>query len=443
MGDGTVWNRNNNSSHVMERLGMGDAMDLVPFEVNRAGFLARTILERLKRQNLPRGARLPGMRDLAKEYGTSVTTVQGAVRMLHEHGILECRASAGVFVKFATPTPVKQVGRRQIGLITMKWRCDLGKTPVRDQADTWSGRIFKAAADRFHLAEYQTTELPLFHEDLSRPDTGLRLLDDMVGQLAAVVFVQWPGLAAQLERRGLVWASINAEHSTDSFNFVSADNVGGFARLGRSLARDGRGRVAMLIDQVNRTMSFKERMVGVHLGMIEAGMTRPQVEVIETELYGIYEQHAFEHVTRRLKSGPPPQAIVANGDYLAIGAIRAAQAHGLRVPEDVAVIGGTGLDLAQYTVPALTVVSQPTLRMGWELGNMVLQMLRENRRRIACRRVPPPLIFRESYNPGDDLRREVQRSYEGDLARFEMQFNDQPVTAAEPAATSSMQTPTS
>lgn len=392
------------------------AVDTLTFDATRAGFLARAMLERIKRQNLPVGSRLPGMRELAGEYRTSVTTVQAAMRMLHDRGVVECHPSRGAFLKFGPD----QASPWNIGVIDLQWRCDLGKTPVH--TESWRRRVFKAAIDRIHLEGGQVTMLPLFMEDL-QSSAPLQVLEQSVDQLSAVITVQAPRLIEEVERRGMVWAAVNPQHPADCYNFVTADNLGGFARLGRCLAHSGRHRVFILIDQLS-TAASKERVVGLYQGFLEAGAVAGGLEVIETGVHNVHENHAFEHVSRRLKAGSPPQAIVAVGDYLAIGAMRAVQAHGLHIPDDVAVIGGTGLELAQYTTPALTVVQQPMERMGWELGNMTLNMLRDKRRRAVFRRVPAPLVFRESFCPDEPLCRAAHQCYERDMTRFEMQIGD-------------------
>jgi DNA-binding LacI/PurR family transcriptional regulator len=59
----------------------------------------------------------------------------------------------------------------------------------------------------------------------------------------------------------------------------------------------------------------------------------------------------------------PPTAIVASTDVLALGVLRAAIVHGIRVPGDVSVVGFDDIPMAQVTVPALTTVRMPTEAM--------------------------------------------------------------------------------
>jgi DNA-binding LacI/PurR family transcriptional regulator len=66
-----------------------------------------------------------------------------------------------------------------------------------------------------------------------------------------------------------------------------------------------------------------------------------------------------------------PRAVFAANDMMAIGAMRAIREKGLRVPEDVALVGGDDIPLAHYVCPALTTIRQPMD----VIGSMAVQML--------------------------------------------------------------------
>ena len=65
-----------------------------------------------------------------------------------------------------------------------------------------------------------------------------------------------------------------------------------------------------------------------------------------------------------LDLSPAPTAIFAAGDESALGAIQAARARGLRVPEDLSVVGFDDTEIATMTSPQLTTVRQPLREMG-------------------------------------------------------------------------------
>ena len=80
---------------------------------------------------------------------------------------------------------------------------------------------------------------------------------------------------------------------------------------------------------------------------------------------GIWDASEAAAIVDRLLALPdPPTAIMAGNDLLAIGAIRQARSHGLRVPEDMAVTGFDDFAFAEFVEPSLTTVFVPGYDMG-------------------------------------------------------------------------------
>ena len=79
-----------------------------------------------------------------------------------------------------------------------------------------------------------------------------------------------------------------------------------------------------------------------------------------------------------LKQGRQFTALFAMSDVMAIGAIRALRDAGLRVPEDVSVMGFDGLDLGEYTIPRLASVCQNVDALAHESLNLLLQYIEQN-----------------------------------------------------------------
>jgi DNA-binding LacI/PurR family transcriptional regulator len=87
-------------------------------------------------------------------------------------------------------------------------------------------------------------------------------------------------------------------------------------------------------------------------------------------------------------------AVFAASDLLAIGAMHALGACGLRVPEDVAVVGFDDIPMANYVNPALTTVQQDTKRAGELLVERLLQQVRGEAAQSAM--LPAQLVIRRS-----------------------------------------------
>lgn len=103
----------------------------------------------------------------------------------------------------------------------------------------------------------------------------------------------------------------------------------------------------------------------------------------------------YETMKRALDEGVACSAVFAMADVIAIGAIRAIRDHGLRVPEDLSVIGYDGLQIGDYLIPKLSTVAQPVETMARRSAAILLSHIREPgpAKHIT---VPFALAFKES-----------------------------------------------
>lgn len=108
-------------------------------------------------------------------------------------------------------------------------------------------------------------------------------------------------------------------------------------------------------------------------------------------------EEGYQNAQRLLATGRAFTALVAFNDISAIGAVRALRDAGLRVPEDVSVIGFDDIQAAAYLTPRLTTVRQPLRRMGEIAAEQLLARISNGRRNgIEQIFVDPELIMRES-----------------------------------------------
>ena len=92
-----------------------------------------------------------------------------------------------------------------------------------------------------------------------------------------------------------------------------------------------------------------------------------------------------------------PTAVIAFNDIIALGALHAVRAHGLRVPQDISIIGIDDIAIAAHAHPPLTTIGQPKYRMG-KLAVQTLRRVSEGRISPGnnCTLLESPLIVRES-----------------------------------------------
>ncbi|WP_287598752.1 LacI family DNA-binding transcriptional regulator [Thermomonas sp.] len=172
---------------------------------------------------------------------------------------------------------------------------------------------------------------------------------------------------------------------------IGCDNHAGGVLAGRHLLAQGRRRIAFLGDASTRFPEFFARYQGCDAALREAGaamLPALQVDADSTEQAGADAANAL------LARGLPFDAVFAASDLIAIGAMHALKQAGLRIPEDVAVVGFDGTSMALYANPPLTTVVQDTSKAGELLVQALLQQVREQPAQSAM--LQPTLVVRAS-----------------------------------------------
>ena len=114
-----------------------------------------------------------------------------------------------------------------------------------------------------------------------------------------------------------------------------------------------------------------------------------------------------------VRAGRPFTALFAFNDVSAIGATRAFLDAGLRVPEDVSVVGFDDILSARFHNPGLTTVRQPLREMGMTAGRILLERLASGSEEPRVVTIEPELIVRESTGPAPGRRRSPRRAANG------------------------------
>jgi LacI family transcriptional regulator len=117
---------------------------------------------------------------------------------------------------------------------------------------------------------------------------------------------------------------------------------------------------------------------------------------------GDYTQPSgYAGATALLDLGEVLTAIFASNDAMAMGAMDAVRSRGLRVPEDISVMGFDDVPQSAMIRPALTTVRQPLEQMGRVATQMLLDILKNPEREVDQMRLPTELIIRDSVQPPD------------------------------------------
>jgi DNA-binding LacI/PurR family transcriptional regulator len=113
--------------------------------------------------------------------------------------------------------------------------------------------------------------------------------------------------------------------------------------------------------------------------------------------FGNYSaESGFEAMKDLLRKKPYPTAVFAGNDTIAVGVMAAIQQKGLRIPQDIAVVGHDNIPIAAYTTPPLTTVTQSATKAGELAGEMLIQLVQGKEPEERQVRLEAELIVRES-----------------------------------------------
>jgi LacI family transcriptional regulator len=139
--------------------------------------------------------------------------------------------------------------------------------------------------------------------------------------------------------------------------------------------------------------SAVRRLQGYKDGLARAGIPL-DAELIQT---GDYSRKAgFACAQRLLNLSDPPTAIFASNDQSATGAIKAIYEAGLRVPDDISVVGFDNIPEVAYTHPGLTTVDQSIDKMGYIATKMLISLIEGDSPESGLYKVPTRLVVRDS-----------------------------------------------
>lgn len=208
---------------------------------------------------------------------------------------------------------------------------------------------------------------------------------------------------AEMIEMGVPVALIGRDFRHPGADLVAADNFRGGYEATEHLIRLGHEKIAFVGIKLTSGFGLKrfqgylealrDHGVKVEERLIVggAGGTDEQMPGYSTEAIG------YEGMRQLLRLRRRPTAVFARNDFTAVGALSAAKEAGLRIPQDIAIVGYDDVPLASHTSPPLTTVRQPTREQGRIAAEFLLRRVEGGEPPPREERVLPcELVVRES-----------------------------------------------
>jgi LacI family transcriptional regulator len=173
---------------------------------------------------------------------------------------------------------------------------------------------------------------------------------------------------------------------------VAAANQQGAYSATEYLVELGHRRIGFITGAMDQ-MCAQDRLEGYRTALADQGIAFAPELVREGNFF---QPLGYAGASALLELPHPPTAIFASNDVSAFGVMEAVREHGLRIPDDVSVVGFDDIPQAAHVHPPLTTVRQPLEGMGRAATRMLLERISDPQRPIERVELPTELVLRQS-----------------------------------------------
>ncbi|MDQ1530576.1 MAG: LacI family transcriptional regulator [Microbacteriaceae bacterium] len=325
-----------------------------------------------------------GIRDVAERAGVSVGTVSnvlntpGKVAGPTAERVLAAIEELG-FVRNDAARQLRAGSSRSVGLLVLDVRNPFFTDVARgaeERANEAGLSVLLANSDE--RADRENAHLELFEEQRVR---GILItpVDEVGDRLEKV------------RARGIPVVLVDRLAAAADFSSVSVDDVAGGRMAAEHLLQRGRRRI-LFVGGPLELRQVRDRLQGAREAI--AVVPGARIDVLTIEALTMNEGVAAGR--RILESHDRPDAVFAANDLVALGVLQGVGINGgLRVPEEIAIVGYDDIDFASAAAVPITSVRQPRDRMGSEALELLLEEIADGRehRQIVFQ---PELVVRES-----------------------------------------------
>lgn len=321
--------------------------------------LAQQVRWLITEGRLPAGDLLPPARDLAARLGINQHTVRAAYQQLARDGLVESRPGRGTTVLAFDPellaSSASKLPSFTVGVILPE-----------------VSPFYRPFLHGIDDGSVDSSSILLIGSAREDPERGLRYLDRLLARQVDGIIVASPILPereALSRRRALPVVFTDWPGGPDpAIDFdLEAATVTGTTHL----IDHGHTRIAFL-SPPRSWENIRPRQTGYERALRAAGLEPDPDLTVNTPNFDVAP--ARTAALELLDRPDPPTAIVTAGDFMAIGCYQAAQRRGVRIPTDLAIIGGDGApDIALD--PTLTTTQLPSHEMGVAAMRMLQDLI--------------------------------------------------------------------
>lgn len=322
----------------------------------------------------PPGHRIASETQLQRQLRVSRSTIRQALRSAEVEGLIERVPGRGTFV---THPIARSNNKHPIAFV------------VFDFDHPFQRELLHGAENAARIAGYRV----IFCNSNSDVLQERCLLEQLQKDEVAGVLL-WPSIGegnpeylAQLSRQGFPPVTMmDRTFRGVHWDYVASDNFAGAYTAVNHLVELGHEHIAFLSCQVLDLLPIADRLQGYRAALHDAGLSaqapwligEPNREITASyalQTYSKADHPIISQIAAHLQRNPHTTAVFAMNDNVALLTLKAISSLGLRVPQDISLVGFDDMDIASYLPTPLTTVAQEAFAIGKRAAELLIERI--------------------------------------------------------------------
>jgi LacI family transcriptional regulator len=324
------------------------------------------------------GQQMPSTKDLSEQLAVSLVTAHRALQELVTAGVLQRAQGRGTFVHEKYPERKAQIAEFRVGIVLHS---------EASLADYYHGQILEGVHQAAHEMGADLLLLR-FGEDVRNECNGYLLVNPFPEEAEAF---------STAPRRGPALV-VGARCEFDDLTCFDIDNADLSAKAVRHLFDQGHRSIGY-VGGATQLSNSRDRWQGFADACREVGLVRTDQALVMAKGWRLDDDERARLV-ESLQASDRPTAVFASGYAFALEVYAAARAAGLRIGQDLAVVGVDDPPSAEHLTPALTTLREPLMQLGREAMSAVMHSAQESagqgNEKLTSRKLQAELVVRES-----------------------------------------------
>ena len=337
------------------------------------------VREEISKRKLKPGDRIPSEERIAKKHGVSLGTVRQAMAELVNEGLIYKEQGKGTFI-----AERKKEKTFTIGLL------------FTDIGNPFFSQLARSIQEKAHFLKYSVVYYNT-DDQFSRAVESINMLIkrrvDGVILLSILKKKQEEELIRKLKENGIPFVYLDRYLNKPTSDYIIIDNFSGVRQGMEYLISLGHKRIGCISAQPYARM--KQRVKAYEKIVKEHNLVTEDSLIQISDL--LDDKGGYDAANKLFSIKNRPTAIFATNDIIAIGACRAAKDRGIKIPQDLSLVGFDDIETSSHIEVPLTTISQPINEMG-EMAVKILVEKSEKEDSEKLQRVvlEPKLVIRES-----------------------------------------------